>query len=80
VTLPIGFAYRVFGWCVQIIESSLVSEGLPCRWFLVVGKCRFTRQFMVMGEAQVKAGFAKDSAVSSRTTFFLASCRKQLLE
>jgi hypothetical protein len=27
-----GFASRVFGWCVGIVESALVSAGLPCWW------------------------------------------------
>jgi hypothetical protein len=26
------FAYWVFGWCVGIAESGLVSAGLPCCW------------------------------------------------
>ncbi len=36
----------------------------------------YTTAGVWVGEAQVKAGFAKDSAVSSRPTFFLALCRK----
>jgi len=65
----------IFTYCVQIVESGLVSALEPCSWVDVVCKCRVTRQ-LVVGQAQVKAGFAKDSAVSSRPTFFLALCRK----
>ena len=33
-----------FHRCVRIVESGLVSAGLPCLWLIVVGNCRFTRR------------------------------------
>ena len=48
-----GFASRVFGWCVQIVEAGLISAGLPCRWFLVEIQCRVTRQRVVGVEDEV---------------------------
>ena len=53
-----GNEYAVFGKLTQgltVLDAMGNSAtgrndiaGLPCRWFLVVCKCRFTRQFMVM--------------------------------
>jgi hypothetical protein len=36
-----------FAVCAQIVESGLVSAGLPCSWIDVVMRCRFTRQLGV---------------------------------
>ena len=46
----LGFALAsvVFGWCVGIAASGLVSSGLPCCRLDVVIRCRLTRQFVVM--------------------------------
>jgi len=33
---------------VQIVESGLVSAGLPCSWLLVEIRCRLTRQRVVV--------------------------------
>jgi len=37
-----------FYLCVKIVESGLVSAGLPCCWVQVEIKCRLTRQLVVM--------------------------------
>jgi len=44
----LAFAYRVFGWCVGIAESGLVSAGLPCCRLDVEIRCRLTRRLVVV--------------------------------
>ena len=41
----------IFTRCVKIVESGLVSAGLPCSWFLLVIQCRLTRQVVKVGAA-----------------------------
>jgi len=38
----------IFTYCVQIVESGLVSAGVPSSWVDVEIKCRLTRQRVVM--------------------------------
>jgi len=38
----------IFPRCVQIVESGLISAGLPCCWFGVEIRCRLTRQLVVV--------------------------------
>ena len=37
----------IFTYCVQIVESGLVSAGLPCSWIDVDKRCRFKRQLVI---------------------------------
>ena len=45
----------IFTRCVRIVESGLVSAGLPCSWLELVIKCRLTRQLVVGVETLVVA-------------------------
>ena len=40
--LGFEFAYRVFGRCVGIAASGLVSAGVLCSWLVVEIRCHFT--------------------------------------
>ena len=38
----------IFTRCAQIVESGLISASLPCTWFDVEIRCRFSRQLVVL--------------------------------
>ena len=49
----------IFTRCVKIVESGLVSAGLPCFWFDVEIRCRFTRHLndWVFGKPTLLQGY-----------------------
>ena len=63
---------HIFTRCVKIVESGSASAGLPCLWFLVVIKCRFTRQLVVSG--------AFESSLGSRRMQGLQWAKKSALQ
>ena len=51
------FCSGVYVMCVRFVELGLASAGWPCSWFLVVKKCRLTRQLCVEIVLQLRCQF-----------------------